>query len=96
MDLSLQTLLGRVSLIRGDHLDEAEAARLLGVGIAHDVALLNLAVLLKETGDLFLTKRRMNAGDEQVGARVAALVIIVPTLGGRATAIIRQAASERL
>jgi hypothetical protein len=77
MDFTLKTLFGRISLLRGNHLDEAEAARLLCVGVAHNVALLNLAVLFEETRDLFLGKRGVNARDEEVGALVAALIFLV-------------------
>jgi hypothetical protein len=66
MHFTLEALLGCVGLIGGDHLDETEAARLLGVRIAHDVALLDLAVLLEETRDLLLAKRRVDARDEEV------------------------------
>ena len=86
MNFSLQSLLGIIGLLSSNHLDEAEAARLLGVGVAHDVALLDIAILLEETRDFVLSESRVNAGDKQVGARVAALVIIVPALRGRTTA----------
>lgn len=74
VDLALQTLLGSVSLLRGDHLDETEAARLLRVRVAHDVALLDFTILLEETCDLVLGQRWMNAGDEEVGALITALI----------------------
>lgn len=45
--------------------------------VAHDVALFDLAVLLEETRDLILAEGGMNARDEEVGARVAAVIIIV-------------------
>lgn len=99
VNLALQTLLGGVSLVRRHHLDEAEAARLLGVRVAHDVALLDLAVLLKETCDLLLAERGVDAGDEQVGARVAALVVLLPALWGWATGAVsrcrHQASTQR-
>jgi hypothetical protein len=88
VDLTLQTLLGHVSLVGGNHLDKAEAARLLCVRIAHDVALLNLAVLLKKTRHLFLGKRRVDAGDKQVGTRVAGalfILLLVARSWGRTT-----------
>jgi hypothetical protein len=44
----LQGLLGSVRLIRRDHLDEAEATALAGVRILHDIAFLDLAILLEE------------------------------------------------
>jgi hypothetical protein len=56
------------------------------VRVAHDVALLNLAVLLEETRNLFFAERWVDAGDEEVGARVAALIVfVVAAVWGRAT-----------
>jgi hypothetical protein len=55
------------------------------VRVAHDVALLDLAVLLEETRNLFFAERGVDARDEQVGARVAALVLVVPAGWRRAT-----------
>jgi hypothetical protein len=86
VDFTLKTLLGGVSLVGCDHLDEAEATGLLCVRIAHDVALLYLAVLLEETRDFFLGERGMDAGDEEVGARVAAVVIVIARSWGRTAA----------
>jgi hypothetical protein len=75
--LTLKTLLGGISLVRGDHLDEAEATRLSSVGIFHDLALLDLTVLLKEAGNLCLLEARVDTGDEEVRARVDGTIIIV-------------------
>jgi hypothetical protein len=85
VDLTLEALLSCVSLVGGDHLDETEATRLLCVRVAHDVTLLDLAILLEETSDLLLGKRGMDASDEEVGARVAAarVVILLVTLSRR-------------
>ena len=86
MDLALQTLLGSVCLVRGDHLDETEATRLLCVGVAHDVALLNFTILLEEACDLVLGQAGVDASDEEVGALVAALILLtVARLRRRAT-----------
>lgn len=74
--LALQTLFSSISLIRGDHLDEAEASGLLGVGVAHDLALLDGSVLSEQTGDLILGQAGVDAGDEEVGARVDSAVIV--------------------
>jgi hypothetical protein len=76
VNLSLKTLLGGVSLVRGDHLDEAETARLLGVRITHNVALLDLAILLEQTCHLLLGETRVDAGHEEVGAWVAGTRIV--------------------
>lgn len=84
VDLTLETLLGSVGLVRGNHLDEAEAARLLRVRVAHDVALLNLTILLEQTCNLLLGQTGVDTGDEEIGARVAA-AIVSARLGGRTT-----------
>jgi hypothetical protein len=77
----LKTLLGRISLVGGDHLDEAEATRLLRVGVTHDLTLLNLAVLLEKTGHFGLRQARVDASHEEVRSRVDGTVIIT-ALGG--------------
>lgn len=64
--LALQTLLGGLSLIRGDHLDESKSTRFLGVRVAHDLALLNVTIFLKHLGDLSLRQTRVNASHEEV------------------------------
>lgn len=76
MNFTLQALLCGVGLVRGDHLDEAKATGLLGVRVAHDVALLNLAILLEQAADFFLRQARVDASHEEVRARVAAVVIV--------------------
>lgn len=86
MDFALQALLGSVCLVGGDHLDEAKTTRLLGVRIAHDVALLDLAILLEEASNLFFGQGGVDASDEQVGSLIAALLRLdVARLGRRAT-----------
>ena len=79
-NLTLKSLLCGISLISSDHLDETEATRLLGMGIKHNLALLDVAVFLEETGDFLFGKARVNTSDEEVGARVDGTVIL-----GRAT-----------
>ena len=88
----MKTLLGGVGLVSSDHLDEAKAARLLGMRVAHDVALLDLAVLLEQTSDLLLAQAGVDASDEEVGAGVAA-AILSTRLGGR-TAVFPSAAAR--
>lgn len=84
-DLALETILGGVGHVGSDHLDEAEATRLPGVGVLHDLALLDLAILLEEAGDLGLLETGVDAGDEEVGAGVdgtiVILVVVVVVLG---------------
>lgn len=79
-NLTLKTVLGSISLLSGHHLDEAKATRLLGVGIKHDLALLDITVFLEETSDLLLGQARVDTGDEEVGAWVDCTIIL-----GRAT-----------
>jgi hypothetical protein len=83
-DLTLKTLLGGISLLSSDHLDEAEATGLLGVGIEHNLALLDIAILLKETSDLLLREARMDTCHEEVGSRVDGSII-----RGGATIVLR-------
>lgn len=77
--LTLETLLGRIGLLGCDHLDEAEATGLATMRILHDLALLNLAVLLKEARDLSFLETRMDTSDEKIGARVDGAIIILGT-----------------
>jgi len=79
-NLALKTILGSIGLLSGHHLDEAKATRLLGVGIKHDLTLLDITVLLEKTSDLLLRKTRVDTGDEEVGAWVDCTIIL-----GRAT-----------
>jgi hypothetical protein len=56
------------------------------VGIAHNVALLDLAILLEEASNLVFSQRGVDTSDEQVGSFVAALLRLdVARLGRRAT-----------
>ena len=77
VNLALQSLLGGISLIGRDHLDEAEATRLLGVGILHDIALLDFSVLAEKTSYLLLGQAGVDAGDEQVGAGIAGAFVLI-------------------
>lgn len=77
IDLTLQFVLGSVRLFWSHHLHEAKATALTAMRVPHDVALLNNPVLLKELGDLPLVETRMDAGDEEVRARVCCVFIIV-------------------
>ena len=73
--LALKTLLGGVGLLSSDHLDEAEAAGLLSVGIEHNLTLLDVAILLKETSDLLLREARMDTSDKEIGSWVDGSII---------------------
>jgi hypothetical protein len=86
-DLALKTILGSIGLLSGHHLDEAKATRLLGMGVKHDLALLDVTVFLEETSDLLLRKARVDTSDEEVGAWVDCTII----LRGTALALYRAA-----
>ena len=74
-DLALKALLGGISLLSSDHLDEAEATGLLGVGVKHDLALLDVAILLKEASNLLLGETRVDTGHKEVGSGVDGSII---------------------
>jgi len=76
MDFALKTFLGGISHVRRHHLNEAEATGLPSVRVAHDIALLDVAILLEQTSDLVLSKARMDSGDEEVRAGVARVVVL--------------------
>lgn len=76
-DLALQALFGSISLLSRDHVDKAEATRLLGVGIDHDRAVLDIAVLFEQTRDVGLRQTRVNTSDKQVGASVDGTLILI-------------------
>ena len=79
-DLTLETILGGISLVRSDHLHETKATGLFSVGVLHDLALLNLAILLEEAGDLSLGKLGVDTSDEEVGAGVDRTIFIPATI----------------
>jgi hypothetical protein len=82
-NFTIQTLLGSISLLGSDHLDEAEATRLLGVRVDHDRAVLDIAVLLEQTGNIGLGQTRVDTSDEKVRAGVdGTFFIIVDGLAG--------------
>lgn len=68
--LTLQALLRCIRLFSSDHLDETKPTALAAVGVAHDIALLDLAILLEQASDLVLSETRVNAGDEEVRSGV--------------------------
>ena len=75
-DLTLKTLLCGISLLSSDHLDETKATRLLGMRIKHDLALLDVTILLEETSDFRFRKTWVNTSDEKVGAWIDCAVIL--------------------
>jgi hypothetical protein len=83
-NLTLKTFLGSISLLSGDHFDEAKATRFLSVRVKHDLAFLNLTILLEEAGNLGLREARVNASDEKVRTRIDGTIV----LGRRATVIL--------
>jgi hypothetical protein len=82
-NFTLKTFLSSVGLFSSNHLHKAEATGLLGMGIEHDLALLDIAVFREETGNLGLGETRMDTSDEEVGAWVDSTVIL-----GSATVIL--------
>lgn len=88
--LALETVLGSVGLVGCDHFDETEATRLLAVGVAHDLALLDLAVLLEHARHLGLGQTGVDTGHEEVRAGVNCTVII-DIAGARATVVLGSA-----
>jgi len=86
-NLSLETLLGGISLFGSDHFDEAEATRLLGMGIKHNLTFFDVAILLEETGNFGFGETRMDTGDEKVGSGVDSAIIL-----RRTTLILRRTA----
>jgi len=75
-DLTLKSLLGSVGLLSSDHLYETEATGLFGVRIKHDLAFLDVTILLEETSDFLLVEARVDASDKEVGAWVDRAIIL--------------------
>jgi len=72
----LKTLLGSISLVGGDHLNETEATRFTSVWITHDVALLDITIFLEKAGHFLLGKTWVDTSDEKVGAWVDSTIIL--------------------
>jgi hypothetical protein len=75
-DFTLKTLLGSIGLVSGNHLDKAKATGLLGMGIKHDLALLNVTVLLKETSNLDFSEARMDTSNKEIRSGVNSTIIL--------------------
>lgn len=94
VNLTLEPFFGSVGLLSRRHLDEAEATRILSVGIAHDVARLYIAVLCEQTRHVFFREARVNAGHEEVGSAIGSFLFFgVVTSSGRLKATIEISAS---
>lgn len=91
--LALKALLSSLSLFGSDHLNEAKSTGLLGVRVTHDLALLNVAILLKHLGNLGFGQARMDASDKEVGAWVDGPVIVP---GARVLVATGRGKSDRL
>lgn len=76
-DFTLQTFLGSIRLVTGDHLHEAKATRLLGVRVNHDGTVLDVTVLLEQTRQIRLRQTRVDASDEKVGAGVLGTLLVI-------------------
>lgn len=84
-DLALETVLGSVGFLRSDHLDESKTSRLLGVGVSHDLTLLDLAVLFKDSSNFLFSKLGVNASDKEVRAGVDSGVIVIAAAAATTT-----------
>lgn len=49
--------------------------------VAHDVGLLDVTILGKESVDIFFGETRMDTGDEKVGSGVASLLFLLGVEG---------------
>lgn len=86
-NLTLKTFLGSISLLSSDHFNETEATRFLGVRVKHDLAFLNLTILLEKASNFSLRETRVDTSDEKVRARIDSTII----LGRWATVILGSA-----
>jgi hypothetical protein len=75
-NFTLQSLLRSISLVRSDHLDEAEATRFFGMRIQHDRAAFDLAVFVEEARNVGFGETRMYASDEEVRASIDCAFIL--------------------
>jgi hypothetical protein len=58
------------------------------VGVQHDGAVVDITVLLEETRNIGLGQTRVNASDEEVGARVdGALILFLNGLAGNRSSV---------
>jgi len=78
-NLTLESLLGSIGLISSDHLDETESTGFLGMGVKHDLALLNIAVLLEKTSNFGLRETRVDTSDKQVRSWVDSAIVLGST-----------------
>ena len=76
MNLTLQTLLGSIGLIRVQHVDEAKAARVPSMRVAKDVAFFDFAKFREELNHVIFIQTRMKSGDEKVRSGVASCLFI--------------------
>lgn len=85
---TLEAFFSSISLFGGNHLDETKSARLAGVRVAHDVALLNFTIFLKEARNLLFGQVRVYSGHEKVGSRVTGGLLVFDRCArlGRGTA----------
>ena len=80
VDLALQGLLRGIGFLRSDHLHESEAARLLGMGVAHDLALLDGTVLGEQASHLILRQAGVDTSDKEVRAGVDGTIVVTVTV----------------
>ena len=87
-NLTLEALLGGIGLLSGNHLDESEATGLLGVWVKHDLALLNLTVLLEKTSDLSLGETWVDTSNKQVRSWVGGTIVWAAATTGWWSAVV--------
>jgi hypothetical protein len=75
--LALEAFLGSFGLVRSNHLDKPKATGFFRMGIAHDLALLDITIFLEHFRNLGFCQSRMNAGYKEVWARVDCAIVIL-------------------
>ena len=86
--LTLERILGGIGGLSGVHLHEPEATALTSVWVTHNVALLDIAVLPEEFGDLLFGETWVDARDEEVGAGVGRTALSSIVLVGLAVVVV--------
>lgn len=83
MDMTLESLSRGISMFASEHVHETKATGFARMGIAHDVCLGNLAVLLKKLGDVLFIQLWMDAGNKKIRSRVRTLFVSIAIVAGR-------------
>jgi hypothetical protein len=67
---SVQAFDGSLSLLSASKLDKAKSTGVVGVRIAHNVGILDVAKFLEGSDEILISDAGSDASDEEVGARV--------------------------